>query len=204
MSEAPSFIMLGFALEAILIGFVMRRRGYDGYVWLLLGMFLGPIALFLAIAYVMRGSRQAVHIVRGSAHAGAGNLDVVVGYDGSAEATEAVERVRALLGDRLGRLAIAEVTPFDSPPPDENAAEAQLRDITNRHPELHATAVVLHGQPAVALQDFAEKAGYELIVVGTRGAGWSKLMGSVATALARQSRVPVLLVDNKPALRASA
>ena len=45
------------------------------------------------------------------------------------------------------------------------------------------------------LRECARDAGYELIVVGSRGAGISKaILGSAATELARNSAVPVLVV----------
>jgi hypothetical protein len=43
-------------------------------------------------------------------------------------------------------------------------------------------------------------AGYELIAVGARGAGWSTFMGSAASSLAHNSVVPVLIVDDHHAV----
>jgi nucleotide-binding universal stress UspA family protein len=52
----------------------------------------------------------------------------------------------------------------------------------------------LAGRPAEALQRLAVESGHDLLVVGTRGAGLSKLLlGSTATALAAHAKVPVLL-----------
>ena len=54
--------------------------------------------------------------------------------------------------------------------------------------------ILLPGQPAEALQRLAAEGGYDLLVVGGRGTGLSKvLLGSTATALAAQAKVPVLL-----------
>ena len=192
-------ILGGVVVEALLVGYVMRRRGFDGYVWTLLGLFLGPIAIPVAIAFALRSPRRAPALVRPGGRAAAGPMDVLVGYDGSDAAADAVARVHDVFGDRIGRVAIARVTPLDAPPEEQRTAAHELAQIVDAHPELHAAAVVLAGEPAHALQDYASHGGYGLIVVGSRGSGWSTLLGSVASALARESVVPVLLVDAKRA-----
>jgi nucleotide-binding universal stress UspA family protein len=56
--------------------------------------------------------------------------------------------------------------------------------------------VVLEGNPASEIVNFAEKNGVELIVVGTLGKSGIQrfLMGSVAENVVRHSNVPVLVV----------
>jgi nucleotide-binding universal stress UspA family protein len=58
------------------------------------------------------------------------------------------------------------------------------------------TTVRLPGDlPDAALRELAASAGYEVIAVGTRGAGLSSgLLGSTAVERARHSKLPVLLV----------
>jgi nucleotide-binding universal stress UspA family protein len=54
------------------------------------------------------------------------------------------------------------------------------------------------GQPAAVLDQMAVEDGYGLVVVGARGAGLSTvLLGSVATRLAAQASVPVLVVGDR-------
>jgi nucleotide-binding universal stress UspA family protein len=199
MNEIPAYILLGVLIEAMLLGWVMRRRGYDGYVWLMLGMFLGPISLPIAIAYVIRSPRPTPNVLSKGGRAGRGTLDVLVGYDGSIEAAAALERLGSLLGARLGRVAIASVMPIDAPPMEKETAQKQLARVVDQHPALHAAAVMLDGLPADALQEYAANAGYELIAVGARGSGWSKIIGSVASELAHGSSIPVLVVDTERA-----
>ena len=56
------------------------------------------------------------------------------------------------------------------------------------------------GRPAEELQRLAVERGYDLLVVGTRGTGLSKvLLGSTATELAAHAKVPVLLAGGDPA-----
>jgi len=116
-----------------------------------------------------------------------------------------------LLGPRLGRLALATVTDLDtSVEHDRRQAQAcaelerQAKTVRAwlstqpsgpggdgpRIPEL----LLLAGRPAEALQRLAVERGYDLLVVGTRGTGLSKvLLGSTATALAAHTKLPVML-----------
>jgi nucleotide-binding universal stress UspA family protein len=54
--------------------------------------------------------------------------------------------------------------------------------------------VLVAGRPAQALARLAAEGGYDLLVVGSRGAGPSAvLLGSTATSLAAHAKVPVLV-----------
>ena len=54
------------------------------------------------------------------------------------------------------------------------------------------------GRPATVLDTIAAEDGYDLLVVGARGAGLSKvLLGSVASRLAARASVPVLVVGDQ-------
>jgi nucleotide-binding universal stress UspA family protein len=60
---------------------------------------------------------------------------------------------------------------------------------------LRPETVLLSGRPADVLRKHAVEDGYEVIVVGRRGHGASRvLLGSVASELARGGDVPVLIV----------
>lgn len=128
-----------------------------------------------------------------------GPLDVLVGYDGSPESAGALEAVVALLGDQIGRLTVATVVPFGDVRGKEQEATRRLRRLTGRVPGLASDLEVLHGHPSGALQQYAADGGYDLTVVGHRGAGIAKtIFGSAATELARDSRAPVLIVGGQP------
>jgi nucleotide-binding universal stress UspA family protein len=64
--------------------------------------------------------------------------------------------------------------------------------------------VVAAGRPAEVLSRLAAEGGDDLLVVGSRGAGLSKvLLGSTATSLAAHAKVPVLVAGggSSPAWR---
>jgi nucleotide-binding universal stress UspA family protein len=183
-------------LEALALGYVMGRRGYEAYSWTLIGVVLGPLGIALAVSFALRPLPGEPRVVQ-RGRRGAGTIDVLVGIDGSRAADAAFDRVVALLGSSRGRVTLARVVPFDATHETEAVAQAQLEAARAAHPELGASTVLLRGNPASTLRDFAARSGYKLLAVGTRGAGRSRaVLGSVATSLARGSEVPVLLVDD--------
>jgi nucleotide-binding universal stress UspA family protein len=183
-----------WATIGAVLSILMGRRGHDAYAWLLLGMFLGPIALILA-AYV-EGSphRQEPDILALPAR-GSGPVDVLVGFDGSAESRAAADCAVDLLGERIGRLTIARVVPFYGGSESQQLAQDTLAEEGARLRPREVGLEIVEGNPPAALSDLAAAAGYEVIAIGTRGAGLSsELLGSTAVALARHSKLPVLLV----------
>ena len=60
--------------------------------------------------------------------------------------------------------------------------------------------MILAGAPADALERYALEEDYEVVVIGCRGKGLSKLvLGSCASTLAGKAKVPVMLVPAVPA-----
>jgi nucleotide-binding universal stress UspA family protein len=134
-----------------------------------------------------------------------GPVDVLVGVDGSAESIDAATVVAALLGDRVGRLTVALVIDFDTALGGENgpAHRAARLELTHAADTIAASVVhdvdtaLLAGKPADALVARATEGRYDVIAVGCRGRGATKLlMGSVATHLSRRGPVPVLIVSD--------
>lgn len=195
MNAFTAVLAAGWLLEALVLGALMRRRGFDPYVWTLLGLFLGPIALFLAASKIMQPPDGDARRLS-SGQPGSGSLDVLVGIDGSPESAAAVARLDSLVGRPTGRITLASVAAIDAAKDDERRVENDLKRLSEAHPELGAGTLVLRGVPTEALRAFAEKEGYGLIVVGSRGSGRkTALTGSVASKLARGSKVPVLVID---------
>jgi nucleotide-binding universal stress UspA family protein len=195
MNVLTAVLAAGWLLEALILGVLMRRRGFDPYVWTLLGLFLGPIALFLAVSRIVSPPAADVHHVA-AGHPGSGSLNVLIGVDGSPEAAAAVGRLKSLVGRPTHRITLARVAALDAPKDEEQQAVDELNKLSGAHPELDAETVVLHGTPTETLQSYAKQEGYDLIVVGSRGTGRkTALTGSVSSKLARGSSVPVLVVD---------
>lgn len=197
-------VLIGlWVVEALALGFTMRMRGFDGYSWTILAAVFGPLALAVAISFLIRPPATAPRMLR-IGTAGSGHRHALVGVDGSPEAEAALDRVVALFAGDLGRLVVARVIPLDASTSTATAAEAKLADLVKRHPDLTPALVVLRGEPAQALRDYAEENHFDVIAVGSRGAGFTTaLLGSVASELAAASQVPVLVVDTAAARAAA-
>ncbi len=184
----------------LVLAIVMGRRGHNSFGWLVLGTVLGPFGVVLAFdaRHSLEQLRPVPLVGHVPATAGTGPVDVLVGSDGSPESAAAMDAAVELLGDRLGRLTVATVVPFGHIKEPERTAAEQLRQLVGasagRVPDLE----VLHGHPSAALSQCAIEGGYELIAVGTRGKGLTKsILGSAASELARDSKIPVLLVGDQ-------
>src|SRR6266498_5236674 len=173
MSITATLMLVGTAWLAIgvVLAAAMGRRGYDPFVWWLLGTVLGPLTIVLAVA----SGRERRH--RAPVHQGGvpapGRVDILVGLDGSAHAVVALQMALDLLGDRLGRVALASVLPLDDSTQhrlDKAAARERLDDVAatlvRAEPEVHPRMVLLYGQPAHELERLAMDEGYDLLVVG--------------------------------------
>lgn len=200
MDASELFIVaaLAWGLFGVSTALLMGRRGHQPFMWLLLAIVFGPLVLPLA-ANALRHDRPGLFERLSRGRPGTGSVDVLVGIDGSAEAEKALRAAIALLGPRLGRLALAAVVDYDiavgSGPTEENdrlrADVARTANAIGLEPEI----LLLSGRPAEALRKHAVEQGYALIVVGRRGHGASRvLLGSVASELARGGEVPVLIV----------
>jgi nucleotide-binding universal stress UspA family protein len=193
------FVVIGSIWVAIgvALSVVMGRRGHNGFGWLVTGTLLGPFALVLAIDARRHNERLRPVPLVGTVPAtvGTGPVNVLVGSDGSPESAAAMDAAVELLGDRIGRLTVATVVPYGDVREPERLATQRLRELAGRTSGRTPDLEVLHGHPSAALRQCAAEGGYELIAVGTRGRGLTRaLLGSAASELARDSKVPVLLV----------
>ena len=72
-------------------------------------------------------------------------------------------------------------------------AEARVR---LEHPDLSVSTMLREGRPSAAIVDVAEKDGYDLIVMGSRGIrgikGW--ILGSTSRGVVDSCRKPVLII----------
>ncbi len=194
--------ILGWILIATAVLVYMTRRGHDPAKWVVIAFVSGPLSPFFALwARHLAGATESTTLQWGSP--GPGPLSVLIGIDGSGPSHRALIGALEVLGDRIGRLTLVEVIPFDSAAsaaPSRARIEAELTlktaaRIALETTGLQARTVVLAGAPAQALIDYAVRSDDELIVIGTHGKGdadW--LEGSVARTLARERRVRVIIL----------
>jgi nucleotide-binding universal stress UspA family protein len=199
MSESLAFVIAIGALW-LAIGFtlaiVMGRRGHNSFGWLVVGSVTGPLAVLFAID--ARRHDEQLHpipvIPYRPQEVPQGPVNVLVGYDGSPESSAALDAAAVLLGTRAGRVTVATVVPYGDVDESERVAREQLLSLARRRSGGREFEI-LHGHPSAALAQRATEGGYDLIVLGTRGAGANKsIFGSAATELAAGCGVPVLMV----------
>jgi nucleotide-binding universal stress UspA family protein len=183
-------MFLSWAVIGVASAVVMGRRGYSPFSWLVLGAALGPLVIPLAFSR----AREARGLPRTFSETRQGPVDVLVGIDGSAESIVAANVVGVLLGERIGRLTLATVVDYDTAlggqsGPAHRAARlvlAQAADVIVDALSVDPDTVVLAGKPADAVTTHAADGRFDVLAVGCRGRGASRVvLGSVATRLSR-------------------
>lgn len=186
----------------LVTSFVMGRLGHNALLWLGLGAIAGPASVVLVVrALSEHDVVRPIQIRRGMR--GRGPIDVLVGVDGSPESAAALHAVVDLFGGRLGRLAVAAVADFDTGFPEgpdrpRREAEADLtaaaEQLAARRDHIAPDLVLLFGSPSTALETYADDNDFELLAIGRRGRGLATTtFGSVASQVARSTRIPVLI-----------
>lgn len=185
---------LAFGAVAVI---AMRRRGHDTFSWAVLFLFLGPLALPLAVS----SDRHRPPQPETPTHDG--RLDVLVAHDGSDAATAAaLDAAMDLLGPQLTSITLAAVVDLEATSTvrgrdTQRETQAQLDALAHDLASVTSApvdTVILFGEPAKTLQQHAAEHGYELIVTGNSTTGRARLRRSRAVGkLATQSPVPVLV-----------
>jgi nucleotide-binding universal stress UspA family protein len=208
--------VVAWLLVGLIVAVVMIRRGHNPVIWLALS-FYGPLLIMLALsARETEHIQQPVRLAVGQP--GPGDLDVLVGLDGSDDSLTALEQVAELTAGRLHRLTLATVVDHDVaeiPDPEERHADASAildegRQVARRCGHV-AETVVLTGKPIDALAEHTRREEFDLVAVGAKGKGRTRLLlGRVASHLPAHAEVPVLVTsarshrtDTQPATTAT-
>lgn len=194
-------VAAAWVVVGMITAVMMRRRGHTLAGWLVLGVLFGPFTISLAIAARSR-EETAVPTTVFEGERVLGQIDVLVGFDGSPESEAALRHAVRMLGPGISRLAIATVVDFEAAQPDAVAASREVRDAAIAEAEGAAATVqwprpevvILGGRPADALGHFATTEGFDVVVVGAHGRSASKaILGSTSARLIRECPVPVLV-----------
>ena len=133
-------------------------------------------------------SRAAVLIVDTMRGRAPGYEQVLAGADGSSTSMRAVEAAHAISEACGGDLTIA--TAASSEP----VGQAILAPLRARWPR--ASTAVVEGPPSAGLCKLAESGGYDLLVVGSKGATRSRrFVGSVPDRITARAPTSVLIVN---------
>jgi hypothetical protein len=140
---------------------LMASKGYDRVAWLVVCLLFGPVAgVFAVIELAWAVPRRAEVIERG--RTGRGDLDVLV-VDAGSDA-EAKRRVLDSFGDRLRRLTLVRVVPFDGARDVERMAIDGLRVDAASLGHPHAELALLFGVPTEAVARQAREGDYDAVV----------------------------------------
>ncbi len=116
---------------------------------------------------------------------------VLIGYDGSSEATRAADLAISLAAKAGWRVVIAIAGP---PVPEVDQLAAQARRFRGLDQVQHEI-ITEQGDPPHVLLELEERIGADLIAVGSRGVSKLRelLLGSTSQVLLREARCPVLI-----------
>ena len=132
-------------------------------------------------------------------------MKVLLAYDGSEGARRALDVVLGLTGqdDRVTVVGVAEGIPIFGyagtlpSPEQELERDRQLSEVDEALGErgISVTLVPRAGDPATTILDVAERDGFDLIVMGTRGLGTAErwLIGSVSDKVLHHAHCSVLV-----------
>jgi nucleotide-binding universal stress UspA family protein len=153
---------------------------------------------------VLHDSRASVVVVPRTAAAEEAEIPtlrrVLVATDLSEFANRAIRYAYALLADRGGELFLAHVLPAKATADDESETAARLRALVpgtaTERGVVTRTEVVRADDVARALCEAGARAGADLVCVASHGRGGlgRVALGSVAEAMLRQTRCPVMVV----------
>ncbi|MER5323795.1 universal stress protein [Streptosporangium roseum] len=177
---------------------VLGSRGRGGFTGLLLGSVSLALAGHVAApVVVVRGAQERIH------------GEVVVGFDGSAHAAEALEYAfeeAARRGARLHAIhawqmpVLGQGATLYAPlveeilATEERVAADTLRPWREKYPQVEVKETVVCGHPVAVVCEASEAA--DLAVVGSRGLGrlGSAVLGSVSHGVLHHARCPVAVV----------
>lgn len=168
----PSVALGWIAFGAVAV-VVMRRRGHDTFEWVLLFLFLGPLALPLAVSSDRHRPAQPDRPLA------PGGLDILVFDDGSSDSAVALESALNLLGPRISSITLGAVVGMESPTTVVGReAQEEIRERLDRRAQevgaglsVPVATVILFGEPGHAHQEFAREKGYGLVVASAAAAG---------------------------------
>jgi nucleotide-binding universal stress UspA family protein len=201
-------IVVAVVVLWVIVGLAARVSLLRGGHWHMSGptaAFMGPFVIVALVSVRQQPRRTDARAVAVGEPAG-GPVDTLVGIDPSPEARAALVGAVDMLGPRIGRLVIATVLPsgFRDAGERQSAEADALKMLEESRAELEskvesvdglaADLVLLRGNPADALVEYANDEGITVIAVGKRGTGLAKtVLGSVASNLARDARSAVLI-----------
>ena len=136
--------------------------------------------------------REAFSLLKDDPDAHITVLNVIEWHDFNAETFKIASRMSGVMGDALDMNAIAQVG-------EEAAKEASDHIMKDIAPiigdDSRVKIAVVNGSPHDTITAYAEKGGYDCIIMGHRGLGAVRgMLGSVCYSVLHKATMPVLIV----------
>lgn len=187
-------------LIGLAIGLWMARHGHAP-LWILIAVILGP--LFAPIAYERierrpRSIEAAPAAQWATSDTNPDELRVMVGFDGSTHAQEALQVALRLFPTRRRVLELVAVVSYDDSASSDSEAfdrvKKQLADAASSAVDVPIGHAILTGPAGESLCWYAADQRADVLVVGSNGGDISNsILGSVAEYVVAHSPIPVLV-----------
>ncbi|HET8994372.1 MAG TPA: universal stress protein [Rhodococcus sp. (in: high G+C Gram-positive bacteria)] len=203
MNWTALWVFIGvWVLTGLATGLWMARKGHDAR-WTIIAVILGPLFVPIAFERIEQNPRSVASepvAMWGAGGEGSDGLRVMVGFDGSKEAEQALRTARQLFAPGGGVLELVAVVSYDDGADVHSEvlgrAKERLEAAASDAGEVPVGYAVIAGPAGRSLRWFATEQHADVLVIGKRGRGLSKqMMGSVAAYLTEHCPVPVLVVD---------
>ncbi len=195
-------LVVVWAATGLAIAVWQRRRGHHLLVWVLLGVVYGPITYVLAVDAERRMPtfRETPRVSLPAS----GQVDVLIGIDGSERSHAAARDALAMIGERRRRVTLAAVINLETGL-DAHLGRAEAEEWVEEFADELGLAgvgtVVVSGAPGPALAQLAEEDGYDVVVVGAKGSGLThRILGSATEQLIGKTSSLVLVGGTAPHL----
>ena len=195
------------AVSAFVVALLARRWGHDPFGWVFLSAVMGPIAIVgLVGARIGERERPSPRRKQPSEGDARPKFRILAACDGSAYGALIARRIVERHPD--AGVTILAVLPKESQPRSDERSrmdhDARVAAITKEplaileHAGIPASVSVAYGVPGEEIVRCANEDRPDLVMVGRRGAGLTKLLlGSVSDHVVRSTERPVLIVGNQ-------
>ena len=190
--------LIAWSAIGVSLALAFRRLGHNFLIYATLGVALGPLVLLLIVDATRHGDVAPSRVLRGH-RSGPGELDVLIGLDGSDEGLESTAAALDMVRSAVGFVRLATVLDLETArardsfrSDEERVAHQEHARKALRWPD--AELVLLGGRADRALIEYGASEGVDLIIVSHRRHHFlAILLGSTVARLARRARIALLI-----------
>jgi nucleotide-binding universal stress UspA family protein len=197
-----AIIVAAWLLCGTAVALFMVRRGHSPYLWLIFTAF-GPLAILFALG-ARDDETRTTPIVTSIGGSRPGALHLLLGIDGSRSSLNAARSIARALDGTVGRVTVVGVLDYEATqthPLGDAQSDAdgwliEAGKVVTDETGLEPTRVVLTGDPARQITNWARDHDVDIIGVATRSHWTARhvLAGSVTKAVMQDASCPVMVM----------